>query len=430
MTVRKARRAMLRTCEDANEKKTPVAWTGAEGGVMQSLEERRDKDTAGFLQFGYIRRESVHRVVCCPGARRHDPARRKPGGEAAAHSGRALDLQGRLVARERVLDDSEPQARATGLARAAAVDAVEPLRESRNMLRLDAYPGVLDDKLRALLRSAPDQAHLAPLRRVAHGVAREIAERAGDLRFGAEQIEARLRVERDALAPAGERPGLAVDPREQQRDVDALVARRLGRRLERGQREEVVDDALHALALLGHEVQIVPRPLGIELELPHRLQETDQDREGCAQLVGHVRDEVAAHGLEPDSLGDVAREQQALRVDVRHELHRKHQAVTSGLQLDRLGEILLGDVLDELGLAHEIRDRLADVGLGVDTEVGPAGVVAPDDARLGIEDSDAVRKGASRLSGARQRARELAALLDFRALPPVQKRKDLFPGTR
>src|SRR5215467_11043867 len=104
---------------------------------MQSLEERRDKDTEGFLQFGYTRRQSMHRVVGGPGARRHDPARRKPGGEATAYARRALDLQGRLVAREGVLDDREPQARASGLARAAAVDAVEALRESRNMHRLD-----------------------------------------------------------------------------------------------------------------------------------------------------------------------------------------------------------------------------------------------------------------------------------------------------
>src|SRR5258708_38524586 len=104
-----------------------------------------------------------------------------------------------------MLDDGESQAGAAGFTRAAAVHTVEALGEPGNMLGFDAHPRVLHRELRALLRATPGQAHLAPRRRVAHGVAREVAEGAGDLGFGPEYVEARLGVERDVLAASRER---------------------------------------------------------------------------------------------------------------------------------------------------------------------------------------------------------------------------------
>ena len=44
---------------------------------------------------------------------------------------------------QRVLGDREAEARAAGLARAAAIDAVEALGEPRDVLGLDADAGVL-----------------------------------------------------------------------------------------------------------------------------------------------------------------------------------------------------------------------------------------------------------------------------------------------
>src|SRR5260370_39908346 len=99
-----------------------------------------------------------------------------------------------------MFDDGEPQAGAARVARAAAIHAVEALGEPGNVLGFDADPRVFHRELGALLRAAPDQVDLAPGRRIAHRVAREIAEGAGDLGFGPEQVEARLGVERDALA--------------------------------------------------------------------------------------------------------------------------------------------------------------------------------------------------------------------------------------
>src|SRR4030088_2481214 len=110
-----------------------------------------------------------------------------------------------------MLDDGESQTRATRFTRAAAIHAVEALGEPGDVLGFDADPRVFHRELGALLRATPDQADLAPGRRIAHGVAREIAEGAGDLGFGPEQVEGRLGVEGDALAGPRGRVGFGLD---------------------------------------------------------------------------------------------------------------------------------------------------------------------------------------------------------------------------
>src|SRR5262245_33174611 len=85
---------------------------------------------------------------------------REPGAEAAALAGLARDRELPAVARERVLHDRETQARAAGLAGAAAVDAIEAFREPRDVLGRDADAGVLDLERGAVLGALPFQPHL------------------------------------------------------------------------------------------------------------------------------------------------------------------------------------------------------------------------------------------------------------------------------
>src|SRR6266851_631275 len=99
------------------------------------------------------------------------PRPRELSGEAAAFARRAVDGERRAVARERVFDDGEAEARAAGLARAAAIDAIEALGQARDVLRRDADARVLDLEGRALVALAPAKAHDAPFRRIADGVA-------------------------------------------------------------------------------------------------------------------------------------------------------------------------------------------------------------------------------------------------------------------
>ena len=69
-----------------------------------------------------------------------------------------------------------------GLARAAAVDAIEALGEPRDVARLDADAGVVHARTRrAPSSSAPASVTRAALRRVAHGVRHQVGERAAQL---------------------------------------------------------------------------------------------------------------------------------------------------------------------------------------------------------------------------------------------------------
>src|SRR5258708_8655412 len=93
---------------------------------------------------------------------------------------------------ERVLDDGKAETGATGLARAAAIDAVEALGEPRHVLRRDSQAGVLDRKARALGAVAPDQPDFASSRRIANRPADEIAEAPPDFRLHAAHLPLRV----------------------------------------------------------------------------------------------------------------------------------------------------------------------------------------------------------------------------------------------
>ena len=86
------------------------------------------------------------------------------------------------------------------------------------------------------------------------------------------------------------------------RSTSARMGTRVsGRRaggVQRGEGQQVVDDALHARGLLLHHREVVALALRIELELAHRLEKADQHGERRAQLVRHVGHEVAPHRLD------------------------------------------------------------------------------------------------------------------------------------
>ena len=166
----------------------------------------------------------------------HAP-RRKHLAETAAGSGLALNVERGLVARQGVLDDREPETGASGLARATAVDPIEPLRQPRKVLRFDAEP------VSSTMNSAPGAA-----RRARSGVlSRPRACNAPRCLQGC-----RSALESSLSAPAMSNPSTAssvilclhhsgqrrrLDPGEQALYVHALLQRGLGRGLQGGERE-------------------------------------------------------------------------------------------------------------------------------------------------------------------------------------------------
>ena len=165
----------------------------------------------------------------------------------------------------------------------------------------------------------------------------------------------------------------------------ARTRSRVGRRrrgLQRRQREQVVDEALHALGLRRHQADVVARARGVELQVLDGLEKAREHRERRAQLVRDVGDEVAAHRLDARRAGDVPRQQQVLP-----RRRRRRSAATAcagrrgARQPHRLGEIAGAQVFDELRRAHQVDDRLA-CGRARDRGRGAraAAVVAPLDA--------------------------------------------------
>src|SRR5579862_405979 len=75
-------------------------------------------------------------------------------------AGRALDADVAAHGLDEVLDDREPESRAAHVARAAAVDAIEALEQTRLMARLDARARVddLDARARPVALAVVDDA--------------------------------------------------------------------------------------------------------------------------------------------------------------------------------------------------------------------------------------------------------------------------------
>ncbi len=262
------------------------------------------------------------------------------------------------------------------------------------MLRRDAHAGVLHGKGRAFFAVAPADGHLSSGRRVADGVAHQVAEGARQLGLRPEQVFCGCSHESNFVAAGGQRLGIGAQAVEERRDAHALLQRRRGG-LQGGQREQVLDDVLHAPRLLAHHADVVAHALCIERQIAHRLQEADQHRERRAQLVRDIGDEIAPHRLDALGLRHVAREQKLVRAAVGDD--QQHDGGVVALHARRRCVLARGQVVDEMRVADQVGDRLAEVAPGVDLQVRRRGAVAPLDAVGSVQDDDAVGQ---RLRGA------------------------------
>ena len=123
---------------------------------------------------------------------------------------------------------ARPEPGAAGLARAAAVDAIEALGQARQMLARDAEAGVAHRELaaRRRRRSCQRDVDAAAVGRVAHGVADEVADRA--LQLGSRRRRSarrRRRRRRCACRPADSARASASTCAQQGVDADPAVGR-------------------------------------------------------------------------------------------------------------------------------------------------------------------------------------------------------------
>ncbi len=198
--------------------------------------------------------------------------------------------------------------------------------------------------------------------------------------------------------PVGERgPRFAGEPSH----VHQLRMRLPAARLDARQVQEIVHEAMHPARIAqygpGEALDLGSRArLGRE-----RFGVSGNGREGCLELVGHVGDEVATHGLEASQLGHVADHQQPasvrqrapgdeqrapdalqfLRLRLFPAEHGRHQ-VAGRLLVEQLGERrkgIVGSVSQETpGRSIESDDRAAGVrrhhavGHSLDQRIGEA----------------------------------------------------------
>ena len=157
---------------------------------------------------------------------------------------------------------------------------------------------------------------------------------------------------------------------------------------------------LHAQRLLGHHAQVARALVGTQGQGLQRFDKTGQHRQGRADLMGHVRHEVAPHGLGLLQRRDIARQQQgapvAIGVQMHRDAHRPRWRAEAPLQHHIVAEILGGIVGRELGIAHQVADRLHHIALGVKAELAGGHLVAPLDAALRIQQHHPIGRGLQR----------------------------------
>ena len=235
------------------------------------------------------------------------------------------------------------------------------------------------------------------------------------------------------MPAAREGARLLGDRAEEAVDVDRGLARRLRARLQRRERQEVLDQPQHPVGLGAHQPQhlLAAALLEADVAVGDRLEEPAHHRERRLQLVRHVRHEVAAHRLQAFPLRDVAREEELLVLPVGHDPEREHQLLAvREAQRERLAVRAALQVGDEVRVADEVEDRLAGVAPRVEPVVALGGRVRPHDVVLGVEHEHAV---GHRLRGAAE-ARELRgeAMLELRgrAHEAVEAREHVLPHAR
>jgi len=122
----------------------------------------------------------------------------------------------------------------------------------------------------------------------------------------------------DVVAAGRQRCDLLAHLGQQRPHVDDLFLRRRRAGFEGREREQVVDQALHAAGLVGGKREVVRGLVGRNLSRPRPdavaqgLDETRHHGQRGLEFMRDIGDEIAAHGFESLELGHVARQQQGM----------------------------------------------------------------------------------------------------------------------
>ena len=211
---------------------------------------------------------------------------------------------------------------------------------------------------------------------------------------------------------------------------------RVPRRFSRGvldarQLQQIFDDEGHAVRLLGHLLQGTLPALGSLLVVGERLQVPDDDGQRAAQLVRHIGDKVLPDLLQAVQPSDIAGQHQAPSAAVGHDAHQAMRAVVDRRRhLQRLLEALALEVVDEVWIPDEVRDRLIEILGVVQAEQFVGGLVQPYDSAVDIQNHRGVGKSGGGLLEAADEGAQTALALAGSAGSGVPVRRAPAPRPR
>ena len=298
---------------------------------------------------------------------------------------------------QRVLNDREAEPGAAGRARPARVDAVEALRDPRDLLLGDADTRVDYVEHRAVVLGLPGDLYGARRRREPHGVVHEVVEDRVQLGFVAEQRRVRRERELDGR-PVTPNLELVHDELQHPADVDELVRRLAHGGLEPGELDQVAQDPSHPVGLAPHLPHRRPPRLRHLVVVAESIEVAADHGERRAQLVRRVRDEVAARTLELNLTRDVAHDREALVLAVRDDLHREPARLLPRRRNHDALARRRAEVSDEIRMSQQVVEPVADIGCRIEPEQPRRGRIEPQDLVIGIQDDAAVAERAGALA--------------------------------
>ena len=141
-----------------------------------------------------------------------------------------------------------------------------------------------------------------------------------------------------------------------------------------------------------------------------------------------VGDEILAHGFQPDLARDVADDQQPLARAVGDQVQREVHVVIEGRpDHDRQRVVPALDVADEIRLANEILDALAEVDPAPQRQQPGRVAVEPLDLAVGAEHDDPVRHRRRHAAELPEHQADAALVELLAAIDPHHQRDDIPP---
>ena len=230
----------------------------------------------------------------------------------------ALDRQPPAMAIEDVLDQCKTQAGAALRAALGDIDAVEALGQPRQVLRRDAGTMIAHRDARLLLAARPLAERELDVDALAGGgifqrVLHQILEHADQLVAVAQhQQRARGRggVDLD-VAVAGQGLQAVGDLADDGDEIDLLVGPQMRVELDAREREQIVDQARHAVRLHLHDGEEALARRGILARRAlQRVDEARQRGERGAKLMAGIGDEVGTHLLDATQRREIVKREQ------------------------------------------------------------------------------------------------------------------------